>query len=78
MSHHPAKMPTIVTGVKLEDLEGLNYTILIPYNGTDGQGGNPLDFNVNLWYEVSNAPATLHISKWPRLVHGVLIRDDKL
>jgi hypothetical protein len=37
-------------GINLEDL---NYTILIPYNGTGAAGANPLDFDVNVWYQVS-------------------------
>jgi hypothetical protein len=37
------------------DLDGLNYTTLIPYNGTENKGANPLEYNVNLWYQVSDA-----------------------
>lgn len=38
------------------DLDALNYSPLIPYNGTGKQGANPLDFDVNLWYQVCNLP----------------------
>lgn len=37
---------------------------VIPYNGTGPTGGNPLDMNLNVWYEVScfaqNLPALPH------------------
>ncbi len=39
-----------VNGVNLNDL---NYTVKIPYDGVGPQGGNPLNRNLNLWYEVS-------------------------
>jgi hypothetical protein len=29
----------------------------IPYNGTEAQGANPLDFDVNLWYNVITSPS---------------------
>ena len=35
------------------DLDNLDYISQIPYNGTDAQGANPLEFDVNLWYNVS-------------------------
>ena len=31
----------------------LDYIPLVPYNGTEAQGANPLLFNVNVWYDVS-------------------------
>lgn len=34
------------------DLDTLNYTVQVPYNGTEAQGANPLDFDVNVWYNV--------------------------
>lgn len=42
-------MTTEIDGI---DLDALNYTTLIPYNGTEKQGANPLDYDVNLWYQV--------------------------
>ena len=35
------------------DLDDLDYSVLVPYNGTGMKGANPLDFDVNVWYEVS-------------------------
>ena len=35
------------------DLDALNYTVLVPYNGTEAQGANPLKQDVNIWYQVS-------------------------
>ena len=29
-----------------------DYILLVPYNGTSDQGANPLEQNVNVWYEV--------------------------
>jgi hypothetical protein len=58
-------MTTEIDGV---DLDALNYTELLPYNGTGKQGANPLDFDVNLWYQVgippslSGSSAHLHLS----------------
>ena len=34
------------------DLSQLNYTVLIPYNGTIATGGNSLVDNLNMYYEV--------------------------
>lgn len=42
-------MTTEIDGI---DLDALNYTTLIPYNGTEKQGANPLEYDVNLWYQV--------------------------
>lgn len=36
------------------DLNRLNYIPKVPFNGTDGAGGNPETDNLNLWYEVGN------------------------
>jgi hypothetical protein len=47
-------MTTEIDGV---DLDALNYTELLPYNGTGKQGANPLDFDVNLWYQVGIPPS---------------------
>lgn len=37
------------------DADAANYVGLYPYNGTDAQGADPLDFDVNIWYEVRHA-----------------------
>jgi hypothetical protein len=29
----------------------------LPYNGTGAEGANPLEFDVNLWYQVSLFPS---------------------
>ena len=34
------------------DLNSLNYTVLIPYNGTVATGGDSLTDNLNVFYEV--------------------------
>jgi hypothetical protein len=34
------------------ELDALNYTIKVPYNGTGPTGGNSLTENLNIWYEV--------------------------
>lgn len=49
-------MTTEIDGV---DLDALNYTELLPYNGTGKQGANPLEFDVNLWYQVGKPPFLL-------------------
>ena len=36
----------------LADLDGLNYTILVPYNGTVPTGGDSLTEDLNLFYTV--------------------------
>ena len=36
------------------DLSSLNYTILVPYNGTIATGGDSLTDNLNIFYEVSH------------------------
>lgn len=33
-------------------LDALNYTVEVPYNGTGATGADPLDFDVNVWYQV--------------------------
>ncbi len=40
----------VISGV---DLDHLNYTVLVPYNGTIATGGDSLTDNLNIWYEVS-------------------------
>ena len=39
------------------DLDALNYTIHVPYNGTGPTGGDPLKDNLNIWYEVCDIAA---------------------
>ena len=36
------------------DLNSLNYTVLVPYNGSIATGGDSLADNLNVFYEVSN------------------------
>ncbi|PKS06390.1 hypothetical protein jhhlp_007138 [Lomentospora prolificans] len=33
------------------DLDSLNYVVKVPYNGTGPMGGDPLEDNMNIWYE---------------------------
>lgn len=42
------------------DLNALDYTVHVPYNGTEAQGANPLDFDVNVWYNVRHDSLYLH------------------
>ena len=44
------------TPLTLADLTSLNYTILVPYNGTIATGGNSLTDNLNIFYTVSDPP----------------------
>ncbi len=32
--------------------EGLDYVVLVPFNGTGATGGDPLVDNFNIWYQV--------------------------
>lgn len=43
-------MSLIVDGV---DLDALNYTIHVPYNGTNAAGGDSLTEDLNIFYDVS-------------------------
>lgn len=38
------------------DLGASSYALPLPYNGTEKQGANPLEFDVNLWYQVCARP----------------------
>lgn len=40
-------------GVGNPDLSSLNYTVLVPYNGSIPTGGDSVNHNVNVFYEVS-------------------------
>jgi hypothetical protein len=44
------KMSLIVDGI---DLDALNYTIKVPYNGTSMTGGDSLHADLNIFYDVS-------------------------
>ena len=46
-------MPDIVPD-PLQDLNALNYSVLIPYNGTIATGGDSLVDNLNVFYEVGS------------------------
>ena len=39
------------------ELTGLDYVVKVPYNGTGMAGGDPLKENLNIWYEVRDAPS---------------------
>jgi hypothetical protein len=41
-----------MSGTDNIDLDRLNYVVKVPYNGTGATGGNPLEQNLNIWYEV--------------------------
>ena len=41
----------VIDGV---DLDGLDYVVKVPYNGTGATGGDPMTDNLNIWYEVRN------------------------
>lgn len=34
--------------------DDMNVIALYPYNGTEAQGANPLEYDVNIWYQVSH------------------------
>lgn len=36
----------------VEDLNSLNYTVLVPYNGTGAAGGDSMTVNLNVFYNV--------------------------
>lgn len=40
-------------GIGSPDLSSLNYTVLVPYNGSIATGGDSSKDNVNIFYEVS-------------------------
>jgi len=44
----------VIDGV---DLDALNYTVKVPYNGTIPTGGDSLTENLNIWYEVCRSPS---------------------
>lgn len=51
------------TPLTLADLTALNYTILVPYNGTIATGGNSLTDNLNIFYTVSDPPRNTYFPK---------------
>lgn len=46
-------MSLILDGI---DLDALNYTIKVPYNGTTMTGGDSLHADLNIFYDVSLPP----------------------
>lgn len=38
----------------MDDLASLNYTVLVPYNGTEATGGDSLTMDLNVYYQVSD------------------------
>ena len=40
------------------DLDALNYTIKVPYNGTSMTGGDSLHADLNVFYDVSLPPTS--------------------
>lgn len=34
------------------DLDGLDYVVKVPYNGTGAAGGDSITDDLNIWYEV--------------------------
>ena len=45
-------MPEAAENLTLADLAALNYTILVPYNGSIATGGDSLNGNLNVFYTV--------------------------
>lgn len=45
--------------------------VMIPYNGTGPEGADPLEFDVNVWYEVSDGkkktPSPLAVYQTPKI-----------
>lgn len=37
------------------DLSALNYTVLVPYNGTTATGGDPMEIDLNVFYKVRSS-----------------------
>jgi len=33
---------------------GTDFVVLVPFNGTDGPGGDPLVDNLNIWYQTGD------------------------
>ena len=46
-------MSLVVEGI---DLDALNYTIKVPYNGSIMTGGDSLNADLNIFYDVSLSP----------------------
>lgn len=59
-------MPDVNESFTLADLAALNYTILVPYNGTIATGGDSLTDNLNIFYTVSTA---YHCMAFRTLMH---------
>jgi hypothetical protein len=54
------------------DLDALNYTIKVPYNGTVPTGGDSLNADLNIFYDVSYAALTTG----PELAHPLTDPTD--
>ena len=52
-------MSLIVDGV---DLDALNYTIKVPYNGSIMTGGDSLNADLNIFYDVSHRPPETRVA----------------
>lgn len=46
-----------------EELNHLNYTVLIPYNESSPTGGDSLTHNLNVYYEVSHSSSSSRESR---------------
>ncbi len=52
------------------DLDGLDYVVKVPYNGTGAAGGDSITDDLNIWYEVRTQNPTrasvAHFAVWDR------------
>lgn len=51
-----------------------NFVTLVPFNGTDGPGGNPLVDDMNIWYQVGLIARTSALQWRPARAGGVADR----
>ena len=58
-------MSLILDGV---DLDALNYTVKVPYNGTIMTGGDSLHDDLNVFYDVSILRRAVHIRVEQKLI----------
>jgi hypothetical protein len=63
-------MSLIVDGV---DLDALNYTIKVPYNGTSMTGGDSLNADLNIFYDVGFPDSQLKRYKADATQHRLVI-----
>ena len=59
-------MSLIIDGV---DLDTLNYTINVPYNGSIMSGGNSLHANLNIFYDASSSDPQIKPYKTDETAH---------